>query len=230
MAVYSGMINLLKKRSYVKSLHRSIMKVCLFCCAVLVLSSCAGNQEGSGRNIDRSVRKVTCLIVLPTETPVDMERKMDLAEVKSLQKGAVFIDGLIAEELKNFKGSRLVNAAQLQGFITEISGSKFGMIKRIGQEFKCDAILMTTIKRFHQREGGEFAADFPASAAFSMDLVRVDDGKVLWSGSFDETQESLLSNLFSFGKAQSRGFKWVTVEDLVRQGVQERLSACPYLE
>jgi hypothetical protein len=230
MAVYSGMTNLFKTRSYVKSTHRSIIKVCLFCCAVFFLSSCAENQEGMRNNIGRDVPKLTCLIVLPTETPVDIERRMDSAEVKNLQKGAFFIDSVIAEELKNFKGPRLFNAAQLQGLITEIYGSKTGMIKGIGKELKCDAILMTTIKRFHQREGGDFAADFPASAAFAMDLIRVDDGKVLWSGSFDETQESLLSNLFTFGKAQSRGFKWVTVEDLVRQGVHERLSACPYLE
>ena len=63
-----------------------------------------------------------------------------------------------------------------------------------------------------------------------MELVRVDDGKVIWNGSFDETQESLLSNLLSFGKAQSRGFKWVTVEELVRQGVHERFAECPYME
>ena len=206
------------------------MKVCLFCCAVFVFSSCAGNQEGTGKSTDRDGKKLACLIVLPTETPVDTERKMDFAEAKNLQKGAVFIDGVIAEELKNFKGARLLNAAQVEGFSSEISGNRIEMIKSIGRELKCDAILMTTISRFHQREGGEFAADFPASAAFSMELVRVDDGKVIWKGSFDETQESLLSNLLSFGKAQSRGFKWVTVEDLVRQGVHERLSACPYLE
>jgi hypothetical protein len=206
------------------------MKVCLFCCAVFIVSSCAGNQDGTGKNNDREVKKLTCLIVLPTEPSANTERKMDVAEANNLRKGATFIDGVIADELKNFAGSRLLNATQIEGFSPEMSGNKTGMIKSVGRELKCDVVLMSTINRFHQREGGEFAADFPASAAFSMELVRVDDGKVLWSGSFDETQESLLSNLLSFGKAQSRGFKWVTVEELVRQGVHERLSACTYLE
>jgi hypothetical protein len=206
------------------------MKVCLFCCAVFVFSSCAGNQENTGKNTERDGKKLACLIVLPTGTSADTEKKMDFAEAKNLQTGAVFIDGVIAEEMKNFSGARLLNAAQIEGLGPELSGNRIELIQSIGRGLKCDAILMTTISRFHQREGGEFAADLPASAAFSMELVRVDDGKVIWRGSFDETQESLLSNLLSFGKAQSRGFKWVTVEDLVRQGIHERLSACPYLE
>jgi len=213
----------------VKSTHRFIMKACLFCC-VIILSSCAGNQEGTGKNTDREVKKLTCLIVLPTRASADMERKMNFEEAKNLHDGAAFIDGVIAEQMKNFAGSRLLNAAQIEGFGPEISGNKFELIKTIGRELKCDAMLIPTISRFHQREGGEFAAEFPASAAFSLELVRVEDGRVIWKGSFDETQESLLSNLLSFGKAQSRGFKWISVEDLVRQGVQERLSTCPYLE
>jgi len=214
----------------VKSSPGFVLKVCLFCCTVLLLSSCADQQGGTGKDLDKDVKKITCLIVLPTETPVDRERKMSFAEANTLQKGALFIDGVIAEELKNFKGARLLNASQVEGFTKEISGNRLGMIKSIGRELKCDMILMAMVNRFHQREGGEYAADNPASAAFTLELVRVDDGQVMWKGTFDETQESLLSNLLSFGKAQSRGFKWVSVEELVRQGVHERLSTCPYLE
>ena len=204
------------------------MKVCLFCCAVLLLSSCADKHDGTGR--DRDVKKLTCLIVLPTETPIDTDRKMSFAEANTLQNGALFIDGVIAEELKSFKGARLLNASQVDGLSAKISGNRIEMIKNIGRELRCDMILMTMVSRFHQREGGEYAAENPASASFTMEMIRVDDGQVMWKGAFDETQESLLSNLLSFGKAQSRGFKWVNVEELVRQGVHERLSTCPYLE
>ena len=204
------------------------MKVCLFCCAVFVLSSCADKQNGTGR--DGDVRKLACLIVLPTETPIGTERKMSFAEAKSLEKGALFLDSAIAGELKDFKGARFLSASKMESFKSDRPGSRLGMIKSIGRELKCDMVLMAMINRYHQREGGEYAADNPASAAFTIELVRVDDGQVMWKGTFDETQESLLANLLSFGKAQSRGFKWVDVEELVRQGVHERLSACPYLE
>jgi hypothetical protein len=214
----------------VKSTHRSIVKVCLFCCAVLLLSSCSWLQGNTDTEGAKDVQKLSCLIVLPTETPVDTDKKMDYAEARNLRRGAAFMDGVIAEELKNFPGSRLLNTAQVEGLTTGIISSKMDMIKKIGKELKCDAILTSTITRFHQREGGEYAADYPASASFTMELTRVADGRVLWRGNFDETQESLLSNLLSFGKAQSRGFKWITVEDLVRQGIHERLSSCPYLK
>ncbi len=168
--------------------------------------------------------------MLPTATPVDTDKKMGYAEAENLQKGAVFMDKVIADELRDYPGSRLLNAAQVEGLSTEITGSRMDMIKKIGKKLKCDAILLSTITRFQQRQGGEYAANYPASAAFTMELVNVQDGRVLWRGNFDETQESLLSNLLSFGKAQSRGFKWITVEELVRQGIHERLSSCPYIK
>jgi hypothetical protein len=204
------------------------MTVCLLCCTAFLLSSCAEKHDGEAR--DKDVKKLTCLIVLPAETPIDTHNRMSFAEANTLQKGALFIDGVLADELKSFKGARLLNASQVEGLSAKITGNRKEMIRNVGRELKCDMILMTMVSRFHQREGGEFAAENPASAAFSMEMIRVDDGQVMWKGMFDETQESLLSNLLSFGKAQSRGFKWVSVEDLVRQGVHERLSTCPYLE
>ncbi len=207
-----------------------MINICLFCCVVVLFSSCSWLQESNNNQEAKNVQKLSCLIVLPTETPVNSDKKIDFTEAKNLQTGANFMDGVIAQELKDFPGSRLLNASGLEGLTIGIVGNKMEMIKKIGKELKCNAILTTSITRFHQREGGEFGADSPASAAFTMTLTRVNDGKVLWRGNFDETQESLLSNLLSFGKAQSRGFKWITVEDLVRQGIHERLSTCPYLK
>ena len=62
-----------------------------------------------------------------------------------------------------------------------------------------------------------------------MRLVNTRDGGVLWQSMFKETQQSLMSNLMSFDKAESRGFKWITVEELVRQGINEKIEECPYL-
>lgn len=213
-----------------KSTHRSILRISLFCCAIFLLASCSWLQEGIDTGGGKDVKKLSCLIVLPTETPVDTDKKMGYAEAENLQKGAAFMDKVIADELRDFPGSRLLNAAQIDGLSTEITGTRMDMIKKIGKKLKCDAILMSTIIRFQQRQGGEYAANDPASAAFTMELVNVQDGRVLWRGNFEETQESLLSNLLSFGKAQSRGFKWITVEELVRQGIHEHLSSCPYLK
>ena len=62
-----------------------------------------------------------------------------------------------------------------------------------------------------------------------MNLYDTRTKAVIWVADFNETQESLMDNLLSFGKAQSRGFKWITVEELVSQGIRERLADLPYL-
>lgn len=206
------------------------MKVFLFCCSVLLLSSCATQQENPEKNAERTVTKIACLAVLPTEVPVDADQRLSSSESEDLKRGAHYIDSVLADELKSAAGVRFLTSSQEEGLFPDMSGTRLDMIREIGQKLKCEAVLITVVSRYHQREGGDYAADNPASAAFSMQLMRTSDGEVLWRGNFDETQESLLSNLFSFGKAQNRGFKWVSVEDLVRQGIHDRLDSCPYMK
>ncbi len=44
------------------------------------------------------------------------------------------------------------------------------------------------------------------------------------------TRGNVLSNILTFNKAQSRGFKWITVENLLTHGLHDRLAGCPYLK
>ena len=211
-----------------KSANKFVCEIFLLCCAIFLLASCAEQKTEVTPLDGADAKKLSCLIVMPTETPVDTNTRITSNEAKALQAGALFIDGVIADELKDFSGARLLNATMIEGLTTGVTSSNMDLITKIGKELKCDAVLTVNVARFHQREGGEFAADSPASASFTMRLIRISDGAVLWGSSFDETQESLLSNVLSFGKAQTRGFKWITVEELVRQGIHERLASCPY--
>jgi len=65
---------------------------------------------------------------------------------------------------------------------------------------------------------------------FSMVLRDTTDGKLLWYADVREKQQSFLENIFSFGKAKKRGFKWISVEQLLEQGIKEKLAECPYLK
>ncbi len=207
----------------------SVFYIAILYCFVLVLASCSGKQVGHENKMDKVVENLTCLVVMPTRTTVATTRDMKYANAEVLEKGASFIDSVIADELNGSQVSRIIAAEQIAGMPTEVSGGNMGMLKAIGGKLNCNAILVTTVQHFKQRVGGEYAVDSPASVAFEMRLVDVNTGSVFWSSTFSETQESLLNNLFTFSKAQSRGFKWITVEELVRQGVHERLSQCPYL-
>ena len=37
-----------------------------------------------------------------------------------------------------------------------------------------------------------------------------------------------MENLLSLGNASSRGFSWITAEQLMREGLKERLDQCGY--
>ena len=73
-------------------------------------------------------------------------------------------------------------------------------------------------------------AEEPASVAFEMKLIGIDTGVVLWSAKYDEVQKSALENLYDWGKSRSRGFTWITAEELMKEGIQEKFGVSPYFK
>jgi hypothetical protein len=202
-----------------------------YCCAVILLSSCS-SQSGSGgsRQVQAPLQPLSCIAVLPASTSVGKDETIIYAEAQSLEKGAVYATDVIKRELKGNPRVRILSSNQLESLVPEISGGVSGTVAALGQKLNCDGVLMTTVRSYKQREGTEYSADSPASVDFFMVLRHSDNGNVLWSADFREKQESFLSNIFSFTKARKRGFKWVSVEQLMEQGIKERLGECPYLK
>jgi hypothetical protein len=209
-------------------LFRSIT-VCGVALVSLILVSCSGHQRGSSTADD--ISPISCLVVMPTTTPyTDKVDSLSIANEEDLQEGAAFVDGVVLEELRGSKVVDIIETAQLRLELEGIEGGKRGALQEISRESQCNFVLMTVLTDYQQRQGGEYAVDAPASAAFEMRLFDAATGTGLWMATFNETQTSLLSNLFSFNKAQKRGFKWITVEELITQGISEKLQECPYLK
>lgn len=206
-----------------------IARLFLSCCAILFLASCSGNLTSDKEQVEAPV-PLSCIAVLPAGTSVDLDETVAPQDARALEKGADFISSIMARELGGHAGVRLLSDSQVASLAPEVSGGLPGMVAAIGKKVDCDAVLLTTVRRFKQREGTEYAVENPASANFQMALMHSRSGAVLWTADFRETQESLLDNILTYSKAQSRGFKWVTVEQLVEQGVKDRLAACPYLK
>jgi hypothetical protein len=212
---------------FVEKLSRLFL---FFCCAVLLLSSCSQIGEGGSQQVKAPLKPLSCIAVLPASGSVGKEETVDYEQAQSLEKGAYFVTDVIKGELKGYPKVRILNSSQVASLVPEISGGISGTVSALGQKLKCDGVLLTTIRRFQQREGSEYAADSPASVDLSMILVNSQSGNVLWSAEIREKQKSFLENIFSFTKAKKRGFKWVSVEQLTEQGIKERLSECPYLK
>lgn len=227
-------------------------KTSLVLLVLVLVAACGGKKVDQSAKAD--VEPLLCVALLPTvapyndteETSVSLENTvyvesndsiLDTDEGKygqaasgsgDLQEGADYLYQRLQGELEKMEITELIEVSDLGQQIREVTGGKLGVVKEIGEQARCGAVLMSTLTTFRQRQGGTMAVDVPASAAFELQLLEAHSGKTLWFSTFNETQASLMSNLFSFGKAQSRGFKWITVEELVAQGVSEKIEECPY--
>jgi len=97
----------------------------------------------------------------------------------------------------------------------------------LGRELDADFVFVGYLFRFEQRVGSSMGVEKPASVGFDLHLVRVRDGKIAWTGKFDETQKPLSDNLLKIGTFFRRGAKWLTAEELASAGMGETLAALP---
>ena len=210
--------------------YQQFLQLLAICAVSMLLSACGSKQPlPTDEERQEAHAKVPCIIVLPVETRVNTDSSMTYDNAAVLENGADFMDSVLKEALVGKNNVRVLSNRQLTALIPRDSGSQLNLIKNVGSELKCDAVLMTQLVDYRQRVGGSYGADSPASASFKMRLINARDGRVIWQSMFKETQQSLMSNLMSFDKAESRGFKWITVEELVRQGTNEKIEECPYL-
>lgn len=210
---------------------KSIKSFLFYCCAVVLLSACS-SQSPKDDGLDAQVPLVSlsCIAVLPASNSADVNETVNYEKAQTLEKGAAYATEVMQRVLQGNKKVRFVSSNQLMSLVPDISGGISGTVAALGQKLNCDSVLLTTVREYRQREGTEYSVDAPAAVDFSMVLRHSTDGNILWSADFREEQESVLENLFSFGKAKKRGFKWVTVEHLMEQGIEDRLDNCPYLQ
>lgn len=101
------------------------------------------------------------------------------------------------------------------------------ILQKTGKELNVDAILVGYVFRYRERKGYPYSVEKPASAAFDLHLVRVQDGVIVWRGAFDKTQRSLAENVLQASSFFSRGGKWVTVQELSEDGLAAILKTFP---
>lgn len=208
-----------------------IYKLLVLFSLLLLLSSCSSTPDSSGEMQNRSpLLPLSCIVVLPADTSVDKDETIRYDEAQSLEKGAALATRVIEQTLAGNEKVRFMSSNQLSELVPEISGGISGAVAALGEKLNCDAVLLTTVRKFEQREGTDYSVDSPASADVQMVLRHAANYNILWTGDFRETQESFLTNIFSYSKMQKRGFKWITVEQLLEEGIKTRLAECPYLQ
>jgi hypothetical protein len=94
-------------------------------------------------------------------------------------------------------------------------------LRKVGELVYADAVITGRMLRYRERVGGDIGVQSPASVAFTLELIDVQRGDVIWSTRFDETQKGLSENILSLGDIRERGLRWLTAEQLAQDGVRK---------
>lgn len=95
---------------------------------------------------------------------------------------------------------------------------------RVVDSPQADAILSGVVRRWSEREGSASGVRHPASVWLVLEL-RDRASRVLWTGTYEETQTPLSEDLGSLPRAWERGFRWVTASELADYGARELVRA-----
>ena len=90
----------------------------------------------------------------------------------------------------------------------------------VGQCLDVDVLLVPQIIYWQERDGGDMGAQRPASVTLDMYLVNINQERLISRYHFDETQESLTSNLLDIDKFVERSGKWLSARDLAAEGMR----------
>ena len=146
---------------------------------------------------------------------------------------AEFMTEQLIKLLMNEKAFRFVFPDQTDEMLTHLQVDKNGVVRmtELVETTRgtngVDAILLGYIFHFRERVGTSYSVESPASVSFSLLLVRVKDGQIVWRGIFEETQQSLSENILKIGAFIKRKARWVTVRKLAADGLENMMLTFP---
>lgn len=183
------------------------------------LISCAGAvpEKGSYSKKPIDIRKI---VVVPMFTRPEVQDGISAERSR-------FLTSELYQKLNNrIKGKTIVAlGSSIDEFIRlkeENPGlSYLNLAMQVGKNLNSDSVLIGNISTFREREGGELGITAPASVAFGVQLINPNTGEKLWEAYYAETQETLLQDVTKIGRFFKRKGKWVTANQLAKEGVIE---------
>ena len=154
--------------------------------------------------------------------------------VGKVEEGAdSFLTHLLYEKVKESRNFNFIGPGQATGARSAVMSEspedidEKTLILKTGKAVGAKQVLIGQVFRFEERIGTSYSVEKPASAAFDLLLYDVSDGRLLWSGHFDETQQPLNENLFKLGLFLKRNARWLTAEELAEDGLETMLESFP---
>ena len=206
-----------------KNIHKIITYWALT--ALIIFSAgCSSLPLGGGE--EEKLVPISSIGVLPAQT---VNRKpSDSTAMEELETGADTLNALLKDYFQNYKDVSLISQSKLEGLSSANSGKPLYLAREAGQQLHYDAVLITSVERYRERDGSDYAIITPASVSFSLRLLAVESGQVIWSSDFDQEQQAFLENILK-SRSTGSGFRWLTVEELTSAGLTKKLDSSPYL-
>jgi len=100
------------------------------------------------------------------------------------------------------------------------ASGQVGRAVALGKALGAEAVIVGTVTAYAPRIGTAFGASQGASIGFTLGVVEVASGELVWEGEFAQTQESLATNFFDAWILWSAGGRWLTASELAGLGVE----------
>ena len=148
-------------------------------------------------------------------------------ENDSIQDGSArVLTGMLQEILeKEFNGRTIPLGQAAEVFdilkIDDARDTPESVLLKMGDILGADYMMGGNVWRYRDREGTAFSVQTPASVAFAVYLVDMKTRKVIWSGSYDKTQQALTENLLNAKDFFKQGARWLTADELARFGMNK---------
>ncbi len=218
---------------------------CLFAILFAFLISGCSLLKGNMFQGKKLAGRIEKIVVLGFRPALTQPKKPGM--IRSPFSGAVFMAETVSENIadnmtsnlferiRKYKGYELIGPNQARGVFASLVSSDQGMsdieiVKKIGQSFSADAVMVGYIYRWREREGTDYSVNRPASVAFDLYLIGHGDKTVLWGGKFDKTQKSLSENILDLRTFLKGKGKWMTATGLAELGLTELLQELPLKE
>jgi hypothetical protein len=201
----------------------------IFACGVLAafLVLSAGCAYIAPEYAEKDLVPINTIGILPAQ-PVSLPTAETGAR-EELEAGTEAMNALLTDYFMDDHRVGFISQSELEGLAATEPGNQFFLARAAGQQFKYDAVMITTVERYEERDGTEYVVITPASISFSFKLLAVESGRIIWSSDFDQTQKPLFENILR-SRSTGSGFRWLTAAELAAAGLTKKLNSCPYLK
>lgn len=207
--------------TYFRNFLMMLVWVSLFICA-----GCGSKYGGSTISPKWDTVKIEKIAVVPfASAPVGGEYGLRSARVDP--QGAALVTGMFLRGMEGLGYAIILFDDETKEGLSPQGTLPSDVVKSIGEKTGAGAVLTGVVTRYEEREGGAVGVRRPASIGFEVNLVSATDGTLLWNGRYAETQKSLVEDLGMFFTFLKRKGRWLTAEELARDGVGRVLKKLP---